>query len=319
MRVLAKEMAAAGLDGFEIMWVAGSMVLLAFPDANLRQRLLSQYVLSTWFGRLEEWSTSAEYVSRRQVFTGQCGHGGPTSFERARILIETTVRGRIDEVVEVASLGTMFPIVVQEVELVWVSTVEQRGVVDGATLSEQSQEASMASPWKNSPVEQVGDDSPHWHVNLLWKIESAQKDRGASMVVGGVSDCVVCDRGGICSDGDANFAFTGIHSREGLDIVHPSVSIVKRDSLGVKVIGDCESAEKYGRVVGVNGEGAPLTTVLGHAGAATAPVIGSSHGGARKVKSVNTLVEALGSPAQKRVIATARSRRGHGRPAKAVL
>ncbi|KAK8596577.1 hypothetical protein V6N12_065061 [Hibiscus sabdariffa] len=41
IRVLAKEMAATGLDGFEIMWVAGSMVLLAFLDANLRPRLLS--------------------------------------------------------------------------------------------------------------------------------------------------------------------------------------------------------------------------------------------------------------------------------------
>ncbi|KAK9011648.1 hypothetical protein V6N11_044494 [Hibiscus sabdariffa] len=88
------------------------------------------------------------------------------------------------------------------------------------------------------------------------------------------------------------------------------------DSLGVKVVGDCESAEKYGRVVGVNGEGAPSTAVLGLAGAAAPPIIGSTHGGARKVKSVNTLVEALGSPAQKRVIAAARSRRGRDRPAK---
>ncbi|KAK8988242.1 hypothetical protein V6N11_065838 [Hibiscus sabdariffa] len=45
IRVLAKEMVVVGLDGFEIMCVAGSMVLLAFPDANLRQRLLSQDVL----------------------------------------------------------------------------------------------------------------------------------------------------------------------------------------------------------------------------------------------------------------------------------
>ncbi|KAK9046484.1 hypothetical protein V6N11_052371 [Hibiscus sabdariffa] len=150
MRVLAKEMAAAGLYGFEIMWVAGSMVLLAFPDANSRQRLLSQDVLSTWFGRLEEWSTSAEYASRRAwlsisglpihlwsegLFRNIDGLWGkylrvdaateePTSFERARILIETSVRGRIDEVVEVASLGIMFLIVVQEAELVRVPAIE---------------------------------------------------------------------------------------------------------------------------------------------------------------------------------------------------
>ncbi|KAK9043286.1 hypothetical protein V6N11_071632 [Hibiscus sabdariffa] len=90
----------------------------------------------------------------------------------------------------------------------------------------------------------------------------------------------------------------------------------ERDSLGVKVVGDCESAGKYGRVVGVNGEGTPSTAVLGLAGAAAAPVIGSAHGGARKVKSVNTLVEDIGSLAQKHVIAAARSRRGRGRSAK---
>ncbi|KAL4376869.1 hypothetical protein GQ457_02G028520 [Hibiscus cannabinus] len=239
----------------------------------------------------------------------------PTSFERARILIKTSVRGRIDEVVEVASLGTMFLIVVQEVEFVRVPAVEQRGVVDGSTLSEKSQKTSVASPRKNSLAEQVGDDSPHWHVNQLWEIESARKGRGASMVVGGASDRVVGDRGGVYSEGDADFAFTGIRSLEGLDIVHPSMSINECDSLGVKVVGDCESADKYGRVVGVNGEGAPSTAVLGLVRAAVAPVIETAHGGVRKVKSVNILVEALGSLAQKRVIAAARCRRGCGRPA----
>ncbi|KAK8525409.1 hypothetical protein V6N12_014101 [Hibiscus sabdariffa] len=198
----------------------------------------------------------------------------PTSFERAHILIETSVRGRIDEVVEVASLGTMFSIVVQEAELVRVLAIDQYGVEDGAALSEQSQEASVASPRKNSLVEQRG-------------------------------------RCGFC--------FYEIRSGEGLDIVHPLVSIVERDSLGVKVVGDCESTEKYGHVVGLNGVGTPSTTVLGLAGAAAAPVIGSAHRGARKVKSVNILVEALGSPAQNRVIAAARSRGGRGRPPKAVL
>ncbi|KAK8507678.1 hypothetical protein V6N12_067011 [Hibiscus sabdariffa] len=42
IRVLAKEIATAGLDGFEVMWVVGSMVLLAFLDADSRQCLLSQ-------------------------------------------------------------------------------------------------------------------------------------------------------------------------------------------------------------------------------------------------------------------------------------
>ncbi|KAK9042116.1 hypothetical protein V6N11_017195 [Hibiscus sabdariffa] len=66
----------------------------------------------------------------------------------------------------------------------------------------------------------------------------------------------------------------------------------------------------------MNGEDAPLTVVLGLAGAVAAPIIKSAHGGAGKVKLVNTLVDALGSPAQKRVIAVAWSRRGRGRLAK---
>ncbi|KAK8661523.1 hypothetical protein V6N13_091122 [Hibiscus sabdariffa] len=73
----------------------------------------------------------------------------------------------------------------------------------------------------------------------------------------------------------------GIRSWEGFDIVHPSVSITEHDSFCVKVVGDCESVEKYGRVVDVNDEGAPSTAVLGLVGAAVAPVIESAHGGAR--------------------------------------
>ncbi|KAK9026767.1 hypothetical protein V6N11_039601 [Hibiscus sabdariffa] len=68
--------------------------------------------------------------------------------------------------------------------------------------------------------------------------------------------------GGVCSEGDVDFALTRIRSREGLDIVQPSVFVAEHDSLGVKV----ESTEQYGRVVGVNGEGSPSTAVLGLAG-----------------------------------------------------
>ncbi|KAK8597023.1 hypothetical protein V6N12_065500 [Hibiscus sabdariffa] len=86
--------------------------------------------------------------------------------------------------------------------------------------------------------------------------------------------------------------------------------MTERDSLGVEVVGGCVSVEKSNRVIGVNGESSLSTAVLGLAGAVVAPVIGSAHGGARKVKSGNTLVEALGSLAQKRVITATRSRRG---------
>ncbi|KAK8507688.1 hypothetical protein V6N12_067021 [Hibiscus sabdariffa] len=152
--------------------------------------MLPKEVLSTWFGHLEDWSASVEYLLVNAATKE------PTLSQRA---------WRIVEVVEVASLGTVFPIVVQEAELVRVPTVAQRGVVDGATLS-----------------------------------------------------CVVS----------------------------------------------------------VYGKSSPSTVVLGLVGAVVAPVIRCAYGGARKVKSVNTLVETLESPAQKRVIVATRSRRGRGRPAK---
>ncbi|KAL4280692.1 hypothetical protein GQ457_03G015910 [Hibiscus cannabinus] len=319
------------VDGFVLY---GSRVRVSFAQCDTRdsfwRRKMGFYQVSAKYASWRAWiSTSGLpiHLWSEGSFRNIAGLWGkylcvdaateePASFERARILIETSVKGRIDEVVKVASLGTMFLIVVQEAELVRVPVVEQRGVVDGASLSEQSQEASVASPRKNSPVKQVGDDSPNWHANQLWEIKSARKGRRASMVIGGASNRVVCDRGGVYSEGDADFAFTRIRSCEGLDIVHPSVSIAERESLGVKVVGDCESVEKYGRVVGMNGEGAHSTVILGLVGAVAAPIIGSAHGGVRNVKSVNTLVEALGSPAQKRVITVARSRRGCGRPAK---
>ncbi|KAK8538848.1 hypothetical protein V6N12_034555 [Hibiscus sabdariffa] len=263
MRVLAKEMAAAGLDGFEIMmsYRHGLVVLMN----GLRQQSTHPDVLGSL--SVVSWFT----YGRKAHSVTLLGYGA-------------------------SIYGSMRP--------------------RRSRHHSSRHEASVASPRKNSPVEQVGDDSSHWHANQLWEIESAQKGHGALMVVGGASDRVVCDRGGVFSEGDVDFAFTGIRSREGLDIIHPSVSIAERDSLDVMVVGDCESAEKYGRVVGVNDEGAPSAAVLGLVGAAATPIIGSAHGGAGKVKSVNTLVEALGSPAQKRVIVVARSRRGCRRPAK---
>ncbi|KAK8578940.1 hypothetical protein V6N12_069282 [Hibiscus sabdariffa] len=64
IRALAQEMAEAGLEGFKLMWVTGSMVLLEFPDAETRGRLvLSPSMWSTWFDRLEEWSELMMYES----------------------------------------------------------------------------------------------------------------------------------------------------------------------------------------------------------------------------------------------------------------
>ncbi|KAK8600241.1 hypothetical protein V6N12_050097 [Hibiscus sabdariffa] len=111
IRVLAQEMVVAGLDGFELMWVPGLMVLLSFLNVDSRGSLMSfKEMWSTWFGRLEECMDAATEE--------------PSSFERAHILIETTIQWRIDEVVEIVSQNRVFPIVDQEVELVQVPAVE---------------------------------------------------------------------------------------------------------------------------------------------------------------------------------------------------
>ncbi|KAK8507687.1 hypothetical protein V6N12_067020 [Hibiscus sabdariffa] len=198
-------MATVGLDGFEVIWVAGSMVLLAFPDVDARQHLLSQEVLSTWFGRLEVW----------------------------------------------------------EVELVRVPIVEQREVLIEAAVSEHSQE--------------------------LWGIDSAGRDRSGSLIVAGENECVVHNRGGVRSAGDVECASVGIRSREGSDSEQRQVSVPNGDY---------------------------LSALVGCVGAAVAPVIGVAQGGARKVKFVNSLVEALGSPVQQRVIVATHCKRDRGRPAK---
>ncbi|KAK9007009.1 hypothetical protein V6N11_019337 [Hibiscus sabdariffa] len=65
IRILAQEMAAAGIEGFELMWFMGSMVLLSFLDVESRGSLFSKDVWSAWFARLEVWSTLVMHESHR--------------------------------------------------------------------------------------------------------------------------------------------------------------------------------------------------------------------------------------------------------------
>ncbi|KAK8516321.1 hypothetical protein V6N12_068929 [Hibiscus sabdariffa] len=138
IRVLAQEMSATGLDGFEVMWAVGSMVLLAFPDGELRQSLLSQAVMSAWFSYLEEWSASIGLVPQHswvvgQLFAGGCGYGGANVF-----LVCVHLNLDVFEVVEFSAQGKVYPIVVQEAELVQVPAVEQREVVADVVLGDRS-------------------------------------------------------------------------------------------------------------------------------------------------------------------------------------
>ncbi|KAK8491334.1 hypothetical protein V6N11_014413 [Hibiscus sabdariffa] len=97
IRVLAKKMATAGLDGFEVIrFYRPGLVALRF--------------------RRQGWSA----------------------------LLDTSTNGRIDEVVEIASMGYVFSLVVQEAKLVHVLAIEQREVGAEAAGSEQAREVTMA-------------------------------------------------------------------------------------------------------------------------------------------------------------------------------
>ncbi|KAK8985099.1 hypothetical protein V6N11_076790 [Hibiscus sabdariffa] len=163
-------MSAVGLDGFEVMWVAGSMVLLSFPDVASRRSFLSQAVLSTWFGCLEEWSASVEYESRRAWIS------------ISGLPIHLWSEGSF---CNIAGLwGNYLP-------------VEQCEVVADAVLRDRSQEVSVVSPHSHSSGERDGVISPCWHANQLWGLDSAGKDCAASAELVGAIERVVCDRGSL--------------------------------------------------------------------------------------------------------------------------
>ncbi|KAK9033200.1 hypothetical protein V6N11_018237 [Hibiscus sabdariffa] len=266
------------------MWVTGSMVLLSFSNMALIGSLLSSNeVWSTWFGCLEEWSASVLHESRRAwisissllihlwskvSFCKIVGLRGsylrvgaateePSSFMWAQVLIETTVRGQIDEVVGISSHNRFF-IVVQEADLVWVLAVEQHEVEDGSKLGDKSQDTSVASSGSHSVW------GTRWGVVTVLAQESAMGSRLQWAYF----------RWRLCS------------------------------------------SKVPGLALGDNCVTSSLAAVLGGDGAALALIIGYVSGGFRKVTSVNTLVEALGSMAQRHVIVAARSMRGRRHPAK---
>ncbi|KAK8562328.1 hypothetical protein V6N12_010412 [Hibiscus sabdariffa] len=174
-------------------------------------------------------------------------------------------------------------------------------------------EVSVASPRVNSSVERDGVVSPCWHANQLWGTNGVGKDCAASAELVGAIERVVCDHEGVCSESDLDFATVGVRLGEGLDIVQVPVFVAERDSHVFNTLGNArESVEKPGVVVGEYRVVSHAVTILGSVGAVVVLVIGPVHGGSRKVKSVNSLVEALGSPAQQDVIVVARSIRGCG-------
>ncbi|KAK9044590.1 hypothetical protein V6N11_058488 [Hibiscus sabdariffa] len=214
IRALAQEMAEARLEGFELMWVTGSMVLLAFPDAETCGRLvLSPSMWSTWFDRLEEWS---DLILRkgRAVSNGVIG---------------------------------------------W--SIRHAGRTDG-----------------------------------LIETIKAEGTRGGASSAGAVLDATEGDRTRDCDEAAPN-----------------QVSVTRKHSN----LGIFDTSKGEGEsIVGLGHTALATEVVVGAAGAMLIPTIGTIPGGVRKVKSVTSLVEALSSSAQQRVIAVARSKRGRSQPAR---
>ncbi|KAK8491834.1 hypothetical protein V6N12_041500 [Hibiscus sabdariffa] len=172
-----------------------------------------------------------------------------------------------------------------EAELVWVPTVEQREVVAGTELGDISHRSG--------------------------------RDNVVSAELVGGTERVVCDRGGVLSVGFVLDANVGARSWEGMAIEQVSMSVVVWDSnVGHIEGGVYEFDEALVLNFGENRVNSPSAAILGTTGASLAPIIGIAQGGARKVKSMKALVEALGSPAQHRFIVVAYNQRGHGRPLK---
>ncbi|KAK8571742.1 hypothetical protein V6N12_027815 [Hibiscus sabdariffa] len=127
MQELAKEFRAAGLEGFTVMRVFGSLVLLMFLNENQRWPILDIDVLQQWLENVMEWSPCLQVPNRRvwlfawgvpmhawsevtfKRIVELWGHLisidnetlAPSLFERARFFfVETDWVSHIDEMIE---------------------------------------------------------------------------------------------------------------------------------------------------------------------------------------------------------------------------
>ncbi|KAK8691226.1 hypothetical protein V6N13_074744 [Hibiscus sabdariffa] len=134
---LVKEICLEEISGVHVMRLAGSRVLLIFDSVEVRQQVMHSGVLDRWFSRVVEWSAEDSVLECRRVWVSVFGvpvhtwsrdnfehlvsHCGlvilieedtlePSSFERGRVLIETTAIDRIEEHVEFSVGGRVFPV-----------------------------------------------------------------------------------------------------------------------------------------------------------------------------------------------------------------
>ncbi|KAK9012101.1 hypothetical protein V6N11_040170 [Hibiscus sabdariffa] len=131
------------VGGVRVMRIFGSSVLLIFDDEEARQRVMESDMLSNWFDHVVDWNEAESAMVNRRVWLSVYGvpihawasgtfkrlvaHWGSviqvaeatvelSSFERGRVLIETTSLDRIEECVELRVKDKIFPIRIAKAE-----------------------------------------------------------------------------------------------------------------------------------------------------------------------------------------------------------
>ncbi|KAK9001299.1 hypothetical protein V6N11_083086 [Hibiscus sabdariffa] len=107
---LVEEMCLEKIRGVHVMRISGLRVLLIFDSFEFRQQVVSSEVLDMWFSREDI------ILDCRRVWVSVFGEATlePSSFERGRVLIETTVIDRIEERLEFSVGGRVFSVCISE-------------------------------------------------------------------------------------------------------------------------------------------------------------------------------------------------------------
>ncbi|KAL4326071.1 hypothetical protein GQ457_11G031760 [Hibiscus cannabinus] len=129
---LAEELRMEKVLGVHVMRLAGPRVLLIFDSIEVRQQMMDSGVLDRWFSLVVDWSTEGSALECRRAWISVFGvpvhawsrdtferlvsHWGsvilleeataePSSFERGRVLVESSVLERIEERLELVVEG----------------------------------------------------------------------------------------------------------------------------------------------------------------------------------------------------------------------
>ncbi|KAL4319593.1 hypothetical protein GQ457_18G011020 [Hibiscus cannabinus] len=172
---LAKEYRAAGLEGFTVMRVLGSLVLLIFLNEDQRRSILDKDVLQQWLENVMEWSPGLQLPNRR-VWLSAWGipiHAwSEVTFKRiaslwedlrAHFLIETDWFAHIDEMIELCLGEYVFPVrvvafeevVEQQCDCCCEKGVESDGISEAKVVADKNDKSTeMLETRDSSRVEE---------------------------------------------------------------------------------------------------------------------------------------------------------------------